>query len=64
MQQLKQYRCDGRARLRDQLSERFPVETGEGEGDAAGLAKGDDPPPVEVEQLVQFHQIAADGDER
>jgi len=25
-------------------------------GDAAGLAEGDDPPPVEVEQLVQLHQ--------
>jgi len=24
----------------------------------------DDPPPVEVEQLVQFHQIAGHGDER
>ena len=57
-------RCDGRARLRHQLPERFPVEAGEGKGDAAGLAEGDDPPPVEVEQLIQFHQIAADGNER
>ena len=64
MQQLKQYRGDGRARLRDQLPERFPVEAGEGKGDAAGLAEGDDPPPIEVEQLVQFHQIAGHGDER
>jgi hypothetical protein len=28
------------------------------------LAQGDDPPPVEVEQLVQLHQIAGHGDER
>ncbi len=35
-----------------------------GEGDAAGLAKGDDPPPVKIEQLVQLHQIAGDGNER
>jgi hypothetical protein len=57
-------RGDGRARLWHQLPERFPVETGEGKGDAAGLAEEDDPPPVEVEQLVQLHQIAADGNER
>lgn len=51
-------------RLGDQLPERFAGESGEGEGDAAGLTERDDPPPVEVEQLVQLHQIATDGDER
>lgn len=54
---------DGFARLGDQLPERFAGEAGEGKGDAAGLAQRHDPPPVEVEQLVQLHQIAADGDE-
>ena len=48
----------GCARLWRQFSERFPVETGKRKGDTAGLAEGDDPPPVEVEQLVQLHQIA------
>lgn len=43
--------------------EQFAVETGEGKGDAAGLSKGDDPPPVEVEQFVQFDQVAGDGNE-
>lgn len=57
-------RGDGRARLRHQLPEWFPVKTGEGKGDAAGLTEGDDPSPVEVEQLVQFDQVAGDGDER
>ena len=28
---------------------RFPVEAGEGEGDAAGVAEGDNPQTVEVE---------------
>lgn len=55
---------DGSARLRNQSPERFAVELGEGKGDAAGLVEGDDPPPVEVEQLDQLHQIPADGDER
>jgi len=57
-------RGDGRARLRHQLPEWLTVETGEGKGDAAGLAQRDDPPPVKVEQLVQLHQVAADGDKR
>lgn len=50
---------DGRARLRHQLPERFPAESGVGEGDTAHLAEGGESLPVEVEQLVQFHQIAA-----
>lgn len=54
---------DGFARLGDPLPERFAGEAGEGEGDAAGLPQRHNPPPVEVEQLVQLHQIAADGDE-
>ena len=57
-------RGNGRTRLRHQLPERFPVEAGEGKGDAAGPPEGYDPPPVEVEQFVQLHQIAADGDKR
>lgn len=57
-------RGDGRARLRHQFPERFPVETGEGKGDAARLTERDDASPVEVEQLVQFHQVAGDVDER
>lgn len=32
--------------------------------DAAGLPQRHHPPPIEVEQLVQFHQIGGDGDER
>lgn len=50
--------------MRHQLPEWFAVETGKGEGDAAGLAEGDNSPPIEVEQLVQLHQIAGDVDER
>ena len=42
----------GRARLRHQLPERFTVETGERKGDAAGLAKVDDPSPVKAFQVV------------
>ena len=51
-------------RLGHQFPEWFSVETGEREGNTAGLPQRDDPPPVEVEQLVQFHQIAGYGDER
>ena len=57
-------RGDGGARLGHKFPEWLPVETGEGEGDAAGLAQRDDLPPVEVEELVQFHQVAGGGDER
>jgi len=57
-------RGNGRARLRNQFPERLSIETGEGEGDAAGLAEGDDPPPVKVKQFVQLHQVAGNGDER
>lgn len=57
-------RGDGRTRLRNQIPKRFAVEAGEGKGDAAGLADGNDPSPVKVEQLVQLHQIAGHGDER
>lgn len=39
-------------------------EAEEGESGAGGLSQWHGPPPVEVEQLVQFHQVAADGDER
>jgi hypothetical protein len=39
------------------------VQAGEGKGDAAGLSEGDDAPPVEVEEFVEFGQIAGDGDE-
>ena len=42
----------------------FRGRAGEGEGCAAGLAERDDAPPVEVEQLVQFHQVSGDVDER
>lgn len=55
---------DGLARLWDQLPERLAGKSGKGKGDAAGLPQRNDPPPVEVEQLVQLHQIAADVDER
>lgn len=48
----------------DQLPDRFAGETGERKGEAAGLPQRHDPPPVEVKQLVQFHQIVAHGDER
>jgi hypothetical protein len=48
-------RSNGRARLRHQFPERFPVETGEWKRDAAGLAQRDDPQPVEVEQLVKLN---------
>ena len=57
-------RGDGCTRLWHQFPKGFAVESGEGKGDAAGLAEGDDPPPIEVEQLVQLHQIAGHGDER
>jgi len=53
-------RGNGRAWLRRQFPERLPVETGEGEGDAAGLVERDDPPPLVVEEFVQFDQVAGD----
>jgi hypothetical protein len=46
------------------MPERLPVQRGKGKGDAAGLAQGNNPPPVEVEQLVEFDQIPGDIDER
>ena len=39
------------------------MQAGEGKGDAAGLSERDDAPPVEVEEFVEFGQIAGDGDE-
>jgi hypothetical protein len=39
------------------------VQAGEGKGDVAGLPEGEDAPPVEVEEFVEFGQIAGDGDE-
>jgi hypothetical protein len=50
--------------LRHQFPEWLPVEAGEGKGDAAGLPEGDDAAPVEVEELVQFDQVALGVDER
>lgn len=50
--------------MRNQLPEWFSVETGEGKGNAAGLAQRDNAPPVEVEQFVQLQQIAGDVDKR
>lgn len=37
------------------------VETGEWKGDTAGLDQRNNPPPVEVEQIVQLHQVAGNG---
>lgn len=51
------------SRQRHQFPERFVVQAGEGKGDAAGLSEGDDAPPVEVKEFVEFGQIAGDGDE-
>ena len=51
------------SRQRHQFPERFVVQAGKGKGDAAGLSEGDDAPPVEVEEFVEFGQIAGDGDE-
>lgn len=60
------YGCRGDlfSRQRDKVPERFIVEPGEGEGDAAGLPERDYAPPVEVEQLIEFDQVFGDGDER
>lgn len=41
-------RGDGCTRFRHHLPGRFPVEAGEGEGDAAGLSEGDDSSPVRL----------------
>lgn len=57
-------RGDDLARLGGELPEGFAVESGKGEGDAAGLAQGDNAPPVEIEEVVQLNQVAGDGDER
>lgn len=54
---------DGLPWLGDKFPERLVVQAGERESDTAGLTERDDAPPVEVEQIVQFDQVAGDIDE-